>query len=678
MARFSFQPLLASAHRVVGRVTRWSWILVGAAMVILPLLPVGATSDDQGPLWVPYLQSWGMGLVLVAVISVTGGRIGLHVTRERWVTWHPSPRIAVPLLAMFLAGAALWAMLDVFAANPHIIDEMAQLFHAQTMAAGLVAAPAPRPPEFFLMTHTFVLAEGWVSQYPPGHPALLAVGLLAGAEWAVNPVLGGVSAALVYLVGRGMYGPKTGMIAAVLWVMSSWVVFMSGTYQSHVSAAAFTLAAWALVMAPRPPRTWHYLLGGAALGCVAAIRPLDAVAAAIPLIAWMVIRRRSRHLPWVAVGGAPAVLGLLLLNWKLFGAPLTFGYSALFGPAHGLGFHVDPYGENYTPTVGFQHLVYALRRMHIYLFEWPVPALLPMAIWAVFGWKRRQADAVMLLGLVATPALYFLYWHSGFYIGPRFYYLMAPWLVIGTARVWRWSMSTAKRLNGPRLNTPVTLGVAAAAIVVWGWVGILPTRYAVYRDGLRTMKLHPERVLAERGVEQAIVLVPESWGTRTIVGLWALDVSRTVVERAYRHVDTCSMYLLLLEARRTELSDSEIEARLQGMIDETTLPISRWEDAPDNSIRLRSAVDLPPPCASALQRDYEGFTTFNNLAWRNDVALESGIIFARDLAERNADLLVRYPGWDVWRWAPPRGQNDALPTLSHLGTAGVADPDASP
>ena len=221
-------------------------------------------------------------------------------------------------------------------------------------------------------------------------------------------------------------------------------------------------------------------------------------------------------------------------------------------------------------------------------------------------------------------------------------------------------------------------GVAAAAIVVWGWVGVLPTRYEVYRDGLRTMKLHPERVLAERGVVQAIVLVPESWGTRTVVGLWALDVSRSVVERAYRHVDTCSMYLLLLEARRTKLRGSEIEARLQRMIDETTFPISRWEDAPDNSIRLRSAVDLPPPCASALQRDYEGFTTFTNLAWRNDVTLESGIIFARDLAERNADLLARYPGWDVWRWAPPRGQHDALPTLSHLGTAGVADPDASP
>ena len=110
------------------------------------------------------------------------------------------------------------------------------------------------------------------------------------------------------------------------------------------------------------------------------------------------------------------------------------------------------------------------------------------------------------------------------------------------------------------------LGIEKWIVFGGGWGATLSLTYA---------ELHPERVLAQRGVAQAIVLVPESWGTRTVVGFWALDVSRSVVERAYRHVDTCSMYLLLLEARRTKLRGSEIEARLQRMIDETTFPISR-------------------------------------------------------------------------------------------------------
>jgi hypothetical protein len=67
-----------------------------------------------------------------------------------------------------------------------------------------------------------------------------------------------------------------------------------------------------------------------------------------------------------------------------------------------------------------------------------------------------------------------------------------------------------------------------------------------------------------------------------------------------------------------------------------------------------------------LTRDRDGFTVFANLGWRNDVDLDSGIVFARDLFERNDALLTRYRGWDLWRWAPPPGQPDALPVLVRL------------
>jgi len=43
----------------------------------------------------------------------------------------------------------------------------------------------------------------------------------------VDPLLGGLGVALVYLVAKGLYGPKTARIAALLWVLSSWVMFMS-------------------------------------------------------------------------------------------------------------------------------------------------------------------------------------------------------------------------------------------------------------------------------------------------------------------------------------------------------------------------------------------------------------------------------------------------------------------
>jgi len=72
---------------------------------------------------------------------------------------------------------------------------------------------------------------------------------------------------------------------------------------------------------------------------------------------------------------------------------------------------------------------------------------------------------------------------------------------------------------------------------------------------------------------------------------------------------------------------------------------------------------LAPECRAELERDLDGFTVYGNLAWRNPVMLDRGIIFARDRHERNTELFARYPGWDVWRFAPPPGQPNGLPVL---------------
>jgi hypothetical protein len=67
-----------------------------------------------------------------------------------------------------------------------------------------------------------------------------------------------------------------------------------------------------------------------------------------------------------------------------------------------------------------------------------------------------------------------------------------------------------------------------------------------------------------------------------------------------------------------------------------------------------------------MRRDTAGFTLYGYLVWRNPVGLRSGLVFARDLGERNAELLAGYPGWPVWRWAPPPGEPNSRPTLTRL------------
>ena len=375
--------------------------------------------------------------------------------------------------------------------------------------------------------------------------------------------------------------------------------------------------------------------------------------------------RRWSTILWMALGAAPVFAGWAYFNWRLYGGPLTLGYSVLYGSENSLGFGIDPWGRPFTPVVALSNLAVAMRRLNLFLYEWPIPALLPLGLWALAGRQRRAADAIVAIGFLAVPALYFLYWHSGFYPGPRYYYAAAPFLVIGTARAWRWGWRLARRSNRPWWRGDVALVAAAVVVLIWGWVGVLPARFAVYRTGLSTLKLHPERELAARGVRQAVVIVPERWGSRLIASLWELGIRPGLAEPAYRWLDTCELYLFIEATRTAHLTADETTRRLEALVQASPVPAPQLGTAPDETLHLRGDRPLDPACRRELQRDAAGFTLFGYLAWRNPIGLNSGIVFARDLYERDAELFAHYPGWAIWRYAPPAGgPADAPPVLT--------------
>jgi len=83
---------------------------------------------------------------------------------------------------------------------------------------------------------------------------------------------------------------------------------------------------------------------------------------------------------------------------------------------------------------------------------------------------------------------------------------------------------------------------------------------------------------------------------------------------------------------------------------------------------------MPTECRIELERDLRGFALYGSLAWRNAVGLDTGIVFARDLFERNGWLYDRYPDWQVWRYAPPPGQPDAPPVLTRVTVGDSEEP----
>ena len=655
------------------------WRAAGLSVVLLSLLPIGRWVDavDQGPAWALHVGVWAIGGLVVVVVAVIAGRLAADLQASIPSMPAAAWRVVPTALAVAVAAFAAVAMRDAFSGNPHLIDEVAQLFQGRIFASGRLAAPDPVPLESFLVSQTLVTDAGWVSQYPPGQAVLLALGFWVRAEWLVNPILGGISVMLLFAVARGLYDLKTATVAALLWSTSAWVLFMSATYMNHVGATTLALGAWAVIWAPRQTNRWHYVGAGFLLAAAAATRPLDAVAAAAPIGVWLVRQRGAAKVPWIALGALPVAGAWGVLNWRLFGSPFTLGYTALYGPDVGLGFRTDPFGHAYTPLVAVSNMAAAVRRLNVYLFEWPIPALLPLTAWALFA-RRRGNDVVVGIGALAAPLLYFFYWHSGFYPGPRFYYISAPFLVIATARAWDWVWTHARKKSwGVRWD--VSAGVAAAVVLLWGSLSFLPARWDFYRTQLVSLKYHPERELAERGVDQALVIVPESWGSRVVARLWGLGAPALLVERAINQVDTCELHELGRRARVAGQQPSAIAQSLAGFLAASASPVAPIRDWPDPSLRLRQWDSIPADCNREMQRDLRGFTIYGHLAWRNAVGLDSGVVFARDLYEDNAELFARFEGWQVWRYAPPVEHPDSAPVLQLIrpGGSDASDPPAA-
>ena len=654
---------------MIKAVTRSLWVAIAVVAAVLPLVPLPSWSGapDSGPAWTLSLDAWGLGLLVVVALALAVGRLSTALPHVRVRVPALGDARYVALLAALIVLAAGTASWVIFARNPHHLDEMAQLIHAGAFAAGRLALPIPEPAQAFLTGQTWVTDAGWVSQYPPGHIVLLAVGRMVRAAWLVNPVLAGVGAVCVFFVARGLYGRRVARVAAFLWVVSAWVLFMSAGYMNHVTAVTFALVAWALVWGPRQPRAIHWIAAGVAIGWVTATRPLDGVATALPVLVWAV-RGRTRVLPWIVLGGLPVAVAWGYVNWRLYGNPLTLGYSVLYGAEHNLGFHTDPWGQPFTPAIALSNVAVAVRRLHIYLYEWPIPALLPLAIWAAFGKQRRERDLIVAVGLIAAPALYFFYWHSGFYLGPRFYYAIVPWLVIATARGWHWGRAAARRAGRRVIRWNVALGTAAVTVLVWGWIGVLPGRIEQYRTSLPTMKLHPEEELKHQGVTQALVLVRTSWGSRVVSGLWELGVPPGLVERAYRRIDTCALDTFWRAARARSLSADRATAELQLILENRgAVEAPRLEGWPDPTVRATPGNVITEACRREMQRDQRGFTLYEPLAWRNAVELDDGIVFARDLVGGNGPLLERFRGWPLWRYAPAQNDPKGLPVLTQAG-----------
>ncbi len=133
------------------------------------------------------------------------------------------------------------------------------------------------------------------------------------------------------------------------------------------------------------------------------------------------------RLAGLLLGGTPFAALLFWWNSLLFGHPLRLGYSAAFGPAHSLGFHVDPWGNRYGVLEALGYTGADLLQLGVRLIESPLPVTLLVAGALLFA-PRQMRGRLQLPGLWAASVIVAnaLYWHHGIHFGPRMTYESIP------------------------------------------------------------------------------------------------------------------------------------------------------------------------------------------------------------------------------------------------------------
>ena len=115
---------------------------------------------------------------------------------------------------------------------PRIHDDVAQLFQARLFAHGRLFASSPPVPQFFDMMP--MINDGkWYSQYPPGHPVMLMLGVLIHAPWLINPLLGALTVVVTYFLGKEVYDEPVARLGALLLAFSPYLALTSGQFINH-------------------------------------------------------------------------------------------------------------------------------------------------------------------------------------------------------------------------------------------------------------------------------------------------------------------------------------------------------------------------------------------------------------------------------------------------------------
>ena len=343
--------------------------------------------------------------------------------------------IGVTVVASLLAWFA-------YERHPHVPDEVAYLIHAKYFAGGLLSLPTPAVPEAFRADLFTYEAARWFSPVPPGWPAALSIGILMGAGWLVNPILGGLNVVLGYVALREWYPRRTARIASLLLATSPWSLFMAMNFMTHTFTLTCALVGAVGVGRLRRSRGLKWaIIAGVAIGLVGLTRPLEGLITAGLLGLWSLSARgRSlRFAPTLVLALTTLLTSAAVLpyNRALSGSATTFPLIAYtdsvygpgtnqlgFGASRGLGWSgFDPLPGHGILDVGINAAL-NLFQLNTELLGWATGSLLLLFGFFTFA-RLGRSDWAMTAAGATIIGIHSFYWFGGGPdFGARYWYLI--------------------------------------------------------------------------------------------------------------------------------------------------------------------------------------------------------------------------------------------------------------
>ena len=389
-----------------------------------------------------WVLPYGGILYLLFVLAFFASSVGFSRLQALWRIFINIPiRLYVGGVMFITLGCGIYIAYVPMESLPHTPDSIAYLWTARTFASGRLWVESHDLAEFF--HQMFFINDGrWYSLFQPGWPAVLALGVLAGVPFVVNPLIGMLQVPLIYAIGKRLLGEKEARLALLFLAVSSVQLSMPAMVLSHpLSGLLLLVALWATLRILEDGRVGWYLLLGGAIGLCFVVRAMNATttgltAASILMIPLLKGRLRVRWL--VAALALTAALASIqfVYNHVMTGDAMTWPQDVYFDASepkpgcHRPGFgtsvgcpniHPDnhfPDGFGFLDAVDVFHF-----RINTYLgtlFGWPAFFLLAGVPFAL---RRKGRGKWVLFGVILwLVAGYFTFYFHG--LMGRYYYEM--------------------------------------------------------------------------------------------------------------------------------------------------------------------------------------------------------------------------------------------------------------